>query len=134
MTKPITFDDFRPGAVMGEKVEVFDPALAQRWRRIFGDRPGDGAGAGAEGASMAVVMMMRAYLGIVTPRPPGNVHARQRFSLEGTPREGEAIRTVVTCVSRELKRDRRYVELQARGTGEGGRAIYGGRMTLIWAA
>ena len=134
MTMPITFDDFQPGAVLGENVQTFDPELSMRWRGIFGDQPEDGARGVVEGASMAVVMMMRAYLGIVTPRPPGNVHTRQRFSLTEPPRQGESIRSVVTCMSKELKRGRRYVELQVQGTGEGGRSIYGGGMTLIWAA
>jgi hypothetical protein len=134
MSTVITFEDFNPGAVMGESVEVFDEKLAQRWQKIFGDQPADGANGAAEGASLAVVMMMRAYLNVVAPRPPGNVHARQRFSLESPPRQGEAIRTVIACVEKAFKRERRYVELQARGTGEEGRPIFTGRMTLIWAA
>jgi hypothetical protein len=134
MSTVITFEDFNPGAVMGESVEVFDEKLAQGWQKIFGDQPADGANGAAEGASLAVVMMMRAYLNVVAPRPPGNVHARQRFSLESPPRQGEAIRTVIACVEKAFKRERRYVELQARGTGEEGRPIFTGRMTLIWAA
>jgi hypothetical protein len=134
MSTVITFEDFNPGAVMGESVEVFDEKLAQGWQKIFGDQPADGANGAAEGASLAVVMMMRAYLNVVAPRPPGNVHARQRFSLESPPRQGEAIRTVIACVEKAFKRERRYVELQARGTGEEGRPIFIGRMTLIWAA
>jgi hypothetical protein len=134
MSTVITFEDFNPGAVMGESVEVFDEKLAQGWQKIFGDQPADGANGAAEGASLAVVMMMRAYLNVVAPRPPGNVHARQRFSLESPPRRGEAIRTVIACVEKAFKRERRYVELQARGTGEEGRPIFTGRMTLIWAA
>lgn len=134
MSRPITFDDFRPGATMGETVQDFDGELAGRWRRIFGEQPEDGAGGDAEAASMALVMMMRAYLRIVTPRPPGNVHARQRFTLAGTPRRGEAVRSVLACVSKEIRRERRFVELEIRGTGEGGRPIYEGHMTLVWAA
>lgn len=134
MSDLITFEDFNPGAVMGESVEVFDEKLAQGWQKIFGDQPADGANGAAEGASLAVVMMMRAYLNVVAPRPPGNVHARQRFSLESPPRQGEVIRTVIACVEKAFKRERRYVELQARGTGEEGRPIFTGRMTLIWAA
>jgi hypothetical protein len=134
MSRPITFDDFVPGAVMGETILVFEPALAQRWRSIFGDAPADGAGGAAEGAGLAVVMMMRAYLSIVVPRPPGNVHARQRLQLADTPRCSEAIRTVVTCLAKEIRRERRYVELRACGTGDGGRAVYDGHLTLIWAA
>lgn len=131
MSAVITFEDFRPGMIMGEHVEVYDRELARRWQAIFG---ADGSNGPAEGASLAVVMMMRAYLEVVTPRPPGNVHARQRFLLESVPREGEAIRTVIACTGKELKRERRYVDLEARGTGEAGRPLYTGRMALIWAA
>lgn len=134
MSAVITFDDFEPGKVLAEGSETFGPELSDRWRRIFGNRPADGAGGGAEGASIALVMMMRAYLRHVVPRPPGNVHARQRFTLEGTPRPGEDVRSVVTCVHKEMKRGRRYVELEASGTGQAGRPIYVGRLTLIWAA
>jgi hypothetical protein len=134
MSGPITFADFVPGAVMGETTLVFEPALAQAWQSIFGDTPADGAGGAAEGASLAVVMMMRAYLSVVAPRPPGNVHARQRLRLSDTPRGGESIRTVVTCVAKEIRRERRYVALRACGTGDGGRAVYDGHMTLVWAA
>ena len=127
----IVFDDFEPGAILGETAEAFDPGLAESWQRIFG---APSPGASAMGAGIAVVLMMRAYLAVVAPRPPGNIHARQRFQLAGMPRPGERIRTVVTCAGKEMKRGRPHVELATEGTGEGGRPIYTGRMTLIWAA
>lgn len=131
MTQPILWNDFRPGASLGEITQPFDDSLASAWRGIFGSAD---AGTPAEGAGIAVAMMMRGYLGVVTPRPPGNVHARQRFTLEAIPRQGESIRTVVTCLSKEIRRERRYVELGVSGTGDGGRSIYTGTLTLIWAA
>ena len=130
----ITFDDFRPGTVLGDITEVASDTLAERWQRIFGARTEDGAGGAAEGASLAVVMMMRAYLGVVTPRPPGNVHARQHFNLQAPPHRDEAVRSVVSCATKEMRRGRRYVELLAQGSGDGGRAIYTGRLSLVWAA
>jgi hypothetical protein len=134
MNKVITFDDFVPNTVLGEAAETFDAHLAQCWQRIFGSTPGDQANGAAESAGLAVVMMMRAYLKIVAPRPPGNVHAHQDFSLLNLPHLGESIHTVVTCVSKELRRERRYVDLQVSGTGENGRPLYEGKMKLIWAA
>jgi hypothetical protein len=130
----ITFDDFQPGTVLGETTEVASDTLAGRWQRIFGARAEDGAGGAAEGASLVVVMMMRAYLGVVTPRPPGNVHARQQFALQAPPRRGEAVRSVVSCAAKEMRRGRRYVELLVQGSGDDGRAIYTGRLSLVWAA
>lgn len=134
MSRPLLFDDFVPGRVLGEQVERYGDDLAARWQRLFGRPPADDADGGAEAASAALVLMMRAYLGVVAPRPPGNVHARQHFALDALPRRGEAVRTVVACAGKELRRGRRYVELQADGSGDGGRAIYRGRLTLIWAA
>lgn len=131
---PILFDDFRPGAVMGEQVQVYDAQQAQRWQAIFGDQPQDGANGFAEGASMAVVNMMRAFLHVVTPRPPGNVHAKQQLRMQAIPQQGEAIRVTVQCAGKEMRRERRYVELKVQGTGTQGRPLFEGLITLIWAA
>lgn len=132
MSAPILFDDFMPGTRMGETLLVYQSGLADQWEQIFGAPSGD-ADRAAEGASIATVMMMRAYMAVVTPRPPGNVHARQQIVLDGVPRLNETVRTQVSCAAKEIRRDRRYVELQVNATGDGGRAIYRGRMTLIWA-
>jgi len=131
MNQPILFDGFHPGAAMGEIVQTFEPELAQGWQAIFGTAD---AGGTAESAGIAVAMMMRGYLEVVQPRPPGNVHVRQRFTLHTPPRQGEAIRTEVICLSKELKRNRRHVELEVRGSGDHGRPIYAGILNLIWAA
>lgn len=134
MSAPILFDDFRPGALLGEQVEVYDAQQAQRWQAIFGNQPSDGTNGAAEGASMVVVTMMRAFLQVVAPRPPGNVHAKQQLRMHGIPQQGEAIRVSVVCAGKEMRRERRYVELKVQGTGQGERALFDGLITLIWAA
>ena len=134
MSGPIRFDDFVPGRDMGATEVTYSDDLARRWQRIFGSATDGGAGGAAEAAGMAVVTMMRGYLNVITPRPPGNVHARQQLTVHALPRAGEVIRTTMSCVGKELRRERRYVELQASGTGDAGRPIYTGRLTLIWAA
>jgi hypothetical protein len=131
MSAPILWDDFRAGEPLGDSTQVFEPALAAAWQRIFGK---EAAGTPAEAAGVAVALMMRGYLAAVAPRPPGNVHARQRFTLEALPVAGEAIRTVVSCAGKEIRRERRYVDLDVRGTSLDGRAIYAGVLTIIWAA
>lgn len=128
---PLRYDDFEPGRVLGETSEPLDDAMARRWRQLF---DADGAApSAAEGASLALILMMRAYCRVVSPRPPGNVHARQGFALAALPRAGETVRTVVRCTGKEIKRERRYVELETTGTGDAGRALFNGRMTLVWA-
>ncbi len=129
----ITYTDFQPGDVLGEAVTTFDGSMTHAWRRIFGKPAGGSDTEGAERASLAIVLMMRAYCSVVTPRPPGNVHARQRFHLHGVPLPGESIRTVVSCSGKEIKRERRYVELRTEGSGNDGRPLFTGDMTIVWA-
>lgn len=131
---PVLFEDFETSKLMGEHVEVYDARQAQRWQAIFGNQPEDGANGAPESASMAVVHMMRAYLEVVAPRPPGNVHVRQQLRMHGLPARGESIRVSVMCAGKEMRRDRRYVELQVSGTGRSGRQLFDGCITLIWAA
>jgi len=133
MKPTITFDDFQPGQVLGEAVSTFDDSMTQGWQQIFGVPEAGPGTAPAEGASLAVVLMMRAYCSVVTPRPPGNVHARQRFVLHDIPQPGESIHTVVACAGKEIKRERRYVELRTEGHGCDGRPLFTGDMTLVWA-
>lgn len=131
---PILFDDFRPGVPMGEYEEVYDAQQAGRWQTIFGSTAQKNANAASESASMAVVAMMRAFLHVVSPRPPGNVHARQQLQMHALPRLGETMRIAVACAGKEIRRERRYVDLSVRATGDGGRALFEGRISLIWAA
>lgn len=130
----VAFSHFQPGTALGEHVEPYTAELAATWQAIFGQHPADGAGGPAEAASVAVVLAMRAYLTVVSPRPPGNVQARQRFQLHRLPHVGETVRSVVHCTDKQVKRERFYVDLQVQGTGEGGRALYTGVLSLIWAA
>ena len=125
----ITYTDFQPGDVLGEAVAHYPR------RCLFLEcKPAGGSDTeGAERASLAIILMMRAYCSVVTPRPPGNVHARQRFHLHGVPLPGESIRTVVSCSGKEIKRERRYVELRTEGSGNDGRPLFTGDMTIVWA-
>ncbi len=127
----ITYDTFAPGTILGEWEDCIDASLSSAWSQLFG------AGSPNEPAQMAglaLILLMRAYLNIVTPRPPGNIHAKQKFSLDSLPQPGETVRSSVSCLSKEIRRERRYVQLQAIGQGANGRTIYTGQMNLIWAA
>jgi hypothetical protein len=126
----ITYADFEPGITMGEHVETYAPELANVWQSIFGSAHVGGA---AESTSLAMSLAMRAYLTVVSPRPPGNIQARQRFQVHSLPRAGETIRSEVCCLSKQIKRGRFYVELQVRGAGPDARLLYTAGLSLIWA-
>lgn len=131
MSALMTFERFVPGAALGACTERVEARALARWAELY---PWDAPLEDEAPAGLATVMLLRAYMRVVSPRPPGNVHARQRLELISPLRCGEAITTAFSCAGRELRRERRYVEIDARGTGEDGRDVFTGRMTLIWAA
>ncbi|MFQ6690572.1 hypothetical protein OMF49_17415, partial [Bordetella pertussis] len=88
----------------------------------------------ARQVGLTVALMIRAYLNVVTPRPPGNIHAQQILSIDGLPGVGETVRSRIRCLGKEIRRERRYLQLEVSGVGERERNLYTGRMNLIWAA
>lgn len=131
MSDLYTYERFTPGAVLGDWEEPLDANLLAVWERLFGAQAQD---APARQAGLAVALMMRAYLNIVAPRPPGNIHARQELTVRNLPLAGEVVQSRVRCLDKEMRRDRRYLQLEVSGKGAGGRALYTGKMNLIWAA
>jgi acyl dehydratase len=125
----ITYADFEPGRVMGSSDFTLGAAALDAWCRLF---PADDLG-GAMPHGMAAVIAMRAYVEVVQPRPPGNVHAAQRFEVVRLPRLGETLTTAVACVAKEIRRDRRRVTFGTETAGSDGRLAISGRMTVLWA-
>lgn len=131
MNDLLTFERFVPGASLGSCTERVEEGALRHWARLY---PWDAAVDDEAPAGMATVILMRAYMRTLSPRPPGNVHARQTLQLLSPLRAGEAITTAFECAGKELRRERRYVDVDVSATGEDGRAVFSGRMTLIWAA
>lgn len=132
MTAPLLgFERFVPGAPLGAHTEAVDERMLEHWQRLY---PWDAPTGDTLPAGLATVLLMRAYMQALSPRPPGNVHARQQLELAAAPRRGEAVTTGFVCAGKALRGERRYVEVDARATGDGGRLLFTGRMTLIWAA
>src|SRR3546814_19618767 len=92
---PVLFDDFIPGQSLGSCELEYDDALVQGWRRIFGDDEFQ-PGSKAEAASAAVILMMRAYLPVVSPRRPGNIRARQSIAYASLTKVGHRLRVYTT--------------------------------------
>jgi len=127
----LTFDRFVPGRVMVGSPEGIDDAVLAHWRRLY---PWDQWAPDELPVGMATVLMMRAYMRTLSPRPPGNVHQRQRLRLLGPLRADEALVTEFECTGKLIKRERRYLELAVRGRTERARPVFEGVMSMIWAA
>ena len=125
------FDSFEPGCVIGSATDTIDAPMLALWAQLYGN---PGSPAGAVPMALVTPLLMRGYMRVIAPRPPGNVQVRKKIGLLAAPRLGEEVRTEFRCARKELRRDRRYVDFTARGTGEGGRELFTAEMTIIWAA
>jgi len=124
------FAAFRPDQTLGHHRETLDQAAIDRWCGLFpDDRAGDLMPAG-----MVAAITMRAYSAIIADRPPGNVHARQKFSIHGRPRAGTGLITDLRCTGKEIRKERRWIDIESTTRDEAGRLLFTGTMRMIWAA
>jgi acyl dehydratase len=124
------FDGFVVGELLGEHSLLLGENEMTEWEWLF---PGTVLGGTAPPGFVAVVTM-RSFLSIVTPRPPGNVHGSQRFDLHRLPKVGEMLATRITCVGKEIKHERKWVDFSTETVGQGGELCFEGRMSIAWAA
>lgn len=128
---PFLFESFEPGGTLGQIAEQVNADCLSDWLLLY---PWDVPSGGTVPAGMATVLMMRAYLHLVTPRPPGNLHVRQRLSIRQPIRMGDTVTTAICCFGKVMKGTRRQVELVAEAVGADGERLFDGTITLFWAA
>ena len=123
------FDTFQPGQPIGMGELRLDRDLVERWLSLYPeDRDGDRMPAG-----MTAVVLMRAYADAANPRPPGNVHGEQRFSIARLPEIGDRLITTLVCDGKELKGGRRWVRIASETRRDDGTLLFTGLMTTLWA-
>ena len=130
MSALLTFDDFEPGAPMGSVTDVIDAALLEKWHALYAS---DADLTNGVPTGLATVLMMRAYMRILVPRPPGNIHAGQKLMLHAAIERGETVRTALQCAGKKMHRERRFVEFMVKATGHAERLLFTGTINLIWA-
>lgn len=123
------FDTFEPGTLIGTRSLMLDGDLVERWLTLFpDDRDGERMPAG-----MMAAVFSRAYSHILLPRPPGNVHGAQRFRIAQLPSIGDTLVTNLSCRSKELKGDRRWVRFASETRRDDHTLLFSGLMTTLWA-
>lgn len=130
MTNVLTFDSFTPGAELGHWEEPVDARLIATWENLFGASEQDQP---ARQTGVCIALMMRAFLKAVAPRPPGNIHARQLMTIATLPQAGDIVHSTIRCVGKQIKRERKYLDLEVTGYDKSQRLLYRGKMSLIWA-
>ena len=126
----ILYTDFVVGQSMGEYSLNYDEMFVRGWQHVFGQA----TLSRAQGAGVSLMLMMRAFLTVVSPRPPGNIHARQSLSFSSLPVLGDHITVSVVCESKTIRKDRRYVELGVKAHNQRGQQVFTGVLSLIWVA
>ena len=125
-----TFDDFIPGQPIGEGILSLDDQYVTDWLAIYTHEPDPRP---FIPAGMAMLIVMRGFAQAVDPRPPGNVHAGQRLSIESVPRVGDTLTIGIGCEDKTIKRDRRWVTFRVDVTDHHNKLCYRGDITSIWA-
>ncbi len=125
-----TFERYRVGETFGPYEVALGPELLAQWDGVFpGARgPGDAIPAG-----LLSVITMRAYGDLISPRPPGNIHAGLGFDIVRLPARGQTVAMRFTCLDKTIRRERKFVELGFEGRDAGGAALFRGRFTSIVA-
>lgn len=121
------YDTYEPGAVYGSDLFVVTPAVIAAWEAVYPDDARDGL----MPPGLVTLMQQQAYKAVVTPRPPGHVQGGQVFELHGLAPTGSTVTTEVSCLTKEIRKERRWVRMGFRGVGDDGRLIYTGVNTVL---
>jgi hypothetical protein len=127
----MTFADFQPVSLLGESDFEFTDETMGEWSALF---PDDRASLPKMPPAMIAMVFMRAYVKIVNERPPGNVHAGQKFWVSRLPKLGDRLTTRLSCTGKEIKSNRRWVTFDANTVDAAGQLLFRGQMKTIWAA
>jgi len=128
----MNFDDFEVGARYGSMKLELDRSLIDDWRLLFPQAPAR-TGETAIPLGYVSIIAMRAYMHAVSVRPPGNVHGEQTFEVERLPDVGASVITDLSCIDKEIKRERRWVTFETRTRGVDGSLLFTGVMKIAWA-
>lgn len=125
-----TFAHYRVGEIYGPHHLSVEPDLLARWDALFPQMTGKG---GQVPPGLLSVITMLAYTHIITPRPPGNIHAAQGFDIARLPRIGETLTTCVRCDDKQVRKDRGWVYLRFETQDEEAQPVFAGRFVSIVA-
>jgi len=121
------YESYEAGKIYGTDQFRITRELISGWLDIYGVD----SGADAMPPGLVVLIQQQAYKRIVAPRPPGHVQGRQRFQLYSLPPAGSVIHTDVSCISKEIRKERRWVEMGFHGRTQEGAAVYSGINTVL---
>jgi hypothetical protein len=126
----ITYADFQPGMDFGESRFAFDEDALAQWLALF---PGDRASLSLMPPAMTVMVIMRTFTDLLRDRPPGNIHAGQKFCISRLPKLTETLTTRLGCLSKEIRKDRFWVRFGFDTADAAKAPLFRAEMTTIWS-
>jgi hypothetical protein len=127
----LLFETFEPGREIGKSVQVLDEEVVEAWCEIF---PAEREVLPTMPPGLVPAIAMRGFLEAVQPRPKGNIHGTQEFTIEALPRIGETLTTTVSCHDKQTRKGRNWVHFRAETRDDNGDLLFSGTMGIIWAA
>ena len=125
-----TFEKFAVGSELGCVDVPLDETRSALWVDIFGSSVNQ---SDTLPQGILVSAMMEGSLRAFGPRPGGNIHASQTLEFTGRrPKLGDVATVRMHVVSKELKRERKWVTLGADVSIDGDLALKG-ELKIIWA-
>jgi acyl dehydratase len=128
----MNFDDFVIGAHLGGMELELSSSLIEEWRRLFPQAPAQ-AGETRIPSGYISVITMRAYMRALRDRPPGNIHGEQSYEVRRLPEIGATVVTDVSCIGKEIRRERRWVTFGTRTRNSDGVPMFRGEMKIAWS-
>ncbi|MCO5070459.1 MAG: hypothetical protein M9944_04520 [Rhizobiaceae bacterium] len=127
-----TYEDFQPGETYGSVELKLDETRLALWKEVYGDEARiDQTGRVPRG--LLVAGMMETYLRVVSPRPPGNIHASQKLMLgSGSLKVGDTVTATVTCLDKIRRKDRGWVTIGVV-MNSNGHELLRGEIRTVWA-
>lgn len=126
--KPMfVYDSYEAGKTYGHDDFVVDTDIVRRWLEMF---PEDESG-GRMPAGMITLPQQNAYKNIITPRPPGHIQGGQTFELHWLPPIGTTLRTEVSCLGKEIRKERRWVKMKFISRDLAGKLVFTGINTIL---
>lgn len=121
------YESYEAGMLYGQDEFRITRDLIRRWVDIFGDS----SSPELMPSGLVVLMQQQAYKKVIAPRPPGHVQGRQQFEVHSLAPLDSVVYTDVSCVSKEIRKQRRWVHMGFRGRLAGGVEVYSGVNTVL---
>ena len=128
--EPWTFEKFVVGTFIGSSLQRVDDEFIESWNSIYGTPDWE--------ASMpfgaAQLITMKAYTEVVQPRPPGNIHAKQKCRLSRVPVLGREMEVSVSCTAKYIRRNRKVIDFGVDiCDAESGQLYAASTLEICWA-